>query len=511
MWLPLRKVRRLCRSRKSFFFVSIPLLLLLLQLLFNASYNNPPPFQVNPREKVFIAADIVDGHLIRGPWGQSVRDLVDMIGKENVFVSVYGGPKDALHEFARSLDCEHNITAEEEAPVDLNSLPKVVLPTNGKEFVKRIAYLAEIRNRALAPMLDSTKYYDRVLFLNDVYFNAKDAMRLIWGTNNVGPNGEAVYKAACAADFMKTWKYYDTFATRDAEGYSIGVPLYPWFTGAGEAVSRRDVLDGKGAVRVKSCWGGMVALDGWYFQPQHHAARSEPATEPAPTVQATALTPPIKFRSAENETFWDASECCLIHADILAAPPSPQYAALTSFVSETTAPDKDNTGIFLNPYVRVSYSASVHKWAPVTQRFERLFTPIQILINHFAHLPRFNPRRLEIPGQTVTDRRWVRMNPLVDSPPPPANPALGDEENTWQGNGVRRSLQRRSNEKHTVVRPPSYWSDEGYWEDYERVSKPGEYCGVRQFTVMKEKKRGEGDDGGMWDKLIDEVPPLETS
>lgn len=75
----------------------------------------------------------------------------------------------------------------------------------------------------------------------------------------------ARYKAVCAVDFVESWKFYDTFATRDAEGYSIGVPVFPWFVNEGEARSRRDVLEGRNAVRVKSCWGGMVAFDGRYF------------------------------------------------------------------------------------------------------------------------------------------------------------------------------------------------------------------------------------------------------
>ena len=459
---------------------------------------------------MFIAANIVDGHLIRGPWGKSVRELVELLGKERVFVSVYGGPKEALHEFAQSLSCEHEIVIEDEHPVDLEKLPKVVLPTNGQQKTKRIAYLAEVRNRALAPLLDSKKYYEKVLFLNDVFFTPADAVRLLWGTNNVGPNGEAIYKAACAADFISSWKYYDTFATRDPEGYALGVPMYPWFSGEGAAISRKDVFAQKNNVRVKSCWGGMVAFDGWYFQPQHHASRSAPSpltSSANPQITPTPPTQPLKFRSVENDTFWDASECCLIHSDILASPSPPTYLP-----PQSTIEDKYNTGIYLNPYIRVSYSASTHAWLPFTKRFERLFAPIQIIFaNPIGHMPRPNPRRSEREGEIIHDRRWVRLNPLSSSNQSSSKEhphEIGSEDGTWQGdhNGM---IGKRSNEKHTTQRPASYWENEGFYEDYERLATRDGYCGTRQLTVMKDRSRGTGDDGGLWDKLVDEVPPLE--
>jgi len=42
---------------------------------------------------------------------------------------------------------------------------------------------------------------------------------------------------------------------------------------------------------------------------------------------------------------------------------------------------------------------------------------------------------------------------------------------------------------------------------FNRTAKRGGYCGVRQLLVMKEGKLEEGE--GNWDKLLDEVPPIE--
>ena len=144
-----------------------------------------------------------------------------------------------------------------------------MLPS-GEQRVKRIAFLAEVRNQALRPLDDSSSpasstKYDKLLFLNDVVFDPIDAANLLLSTN-AGDDGRTRYRAACATDFVNPFKYYDTFATRDLEGYSLGVPVYPFFSTAGLAYSRYDVLAQKDAVRVRSCWGGMVAFDATWFQ-----------------------------------------------------------------------------------------------------------------------------------------------------------------------------------------------------------------------------------------------------
>jgi hypothetical protein len=110
---------------------------------------------------------------------------------------------------------------------------------------------------ALRPLESQSEKWDKVLFINDVFFDVEGALRLLWGT--YGEGNKADTKAVCAADFIEPWRYYDTFATRDTEGYSLGVPIFPWFANVGQAISRKDVLAGKDRVRVKSCWGGMVA------------------------------------------------------------------------------------------------------------------------------------------------------------------------------------------------------------------------------------------------------------
>ena len=109
------------------FFGSILILSIFRAIIF-PSYQNPPAHynvlrnavisSVQPgrgnlhSEKVFIAANILQADLIRGAWGTSVLELIDLLGEENVFLSIYendGGPEtaEALREFAEKLKCKH--------------------------------------------------------------------------------------------------------------------------------------------------------------------------------------------------------------------------------------------------------------------------------------------------------------------------------------------------------------------------------------------------------------------
>ncbi|KAI5840965.1 cryptococcal mannosyltransferase 1-domain-containing protein [Morchella snyderi] len=304
--------------------------------------------------KVFIAANIINAELISGAWGDAVMELMDMIGEKNVFLSVFendSGPltKAALNSLDTTVASRMPLAGRSivSTTLALSSIPRVKLPT-GETYIKRITYLAEIRNRAILPLIghipsmkrwgqkkhwvEKPELYGRVLFLNDVVFDPVQALLLLFSTNG----GE--YTAACGMDFINPLKFYDTFATRDIDGWNSGVPFFPFFAPGG---SRGFVERGSDAVPVKSCWGGIVAFDAKVFF----------KTTSTATPDSLQNTPhrPVLFRS-EKEPYWDASECCLIHADIAAA-----------------------NSTFINPFIRVAYSESTFGWLPAVKRIERLF------------------------------------------------------------------------------------------------------------------------------------------
>ncbi|KAF2277993.1 uncharacterized protein EI97DRAFT_415842 [Westerdykella ornata] len=457
---------RLCLCWTFFWFPCLCLTLVLLAGIFFPSYTNPPPHykelrraavsswqpgRANPRnEKIFIAASLYESHgeYTSGPWGEQVLELVDLLGPGNVYLSIYEdnpspATKKSLLDFKAKVTCNASIVAED---LDIKTLPRVRLP-NGETRLKRIAFLAEVRNRALAPIDSVGIAFDRVLYINDVNFSPIEAAQLLLSTN-VDSTGRASYGAACAVDFINPFKFYDRFATRDLDGYSMGIPFYPWFTSAGSAASRKDVLSGTDAVRVRSCWGGMTAFEAKWFQKQ---------TSPSGKPSSSTLTP-LRFRY-DNATFWESSECCLIHADL-------------TYLRTGQGMPPDDSGIYMNPFIRVAYEPATLSWLALTRRPERLYSLIHDMLNRWVGLPSHNERMLEEPGQTYTDTMWEYDDPA------------------------------------RAFRPNATGDDfKGHWAKKQHVALPGGFCGSRMLLVINETpEQGEG----KWGRIETPRPPKDT-
>ena len=108
------------------YFIAI---LILFVAVFRPSYTHRPahyeelrvrssltsvPGRVNLRnEKIFIAASIYDegGTLTGGAWGEAILELVDLLGPDNVYLSVYENDPDslskaALEDFESRVNCK---------------------------------------------------------------------------------------------------------------------------------------------------------------------------------------------------------------------------------------------------------------------------------------------------------------------------------------------------------------------------------------------------------------------
>jgi Cryptococcal mannosyltransferase 1 len=196
----------------------------------------------------------------------------------------------------------------------LEEIPRITTP-NGQKRMKRIAFLSEVRNRALRPLEAATTQFDKLLFINDVMFDPLEALQLLLSTN-VDSNGRTQYGAVCAVDFINAFKFYDTFATRDLEGYEMGMQFFPWFADAGDAATRQDMIAQKDAVRVRSCWGGMTAFEASWFQSPH----VDKSSRYSPKLGADQMPIlPLRFRFDEDP-FWEASEVC-IYMNVILLPP----------------------------------------------------------------------------------------------------------------------------------------------------------------------------------------------
>ena len=315
----------------------------------------------------------------------------------------------------------------------LDEIHQVMIPS-GEIRTKRIAFLAEVRNRALRPLESNPLvHFDKLLYLNDVIFNPIDAAQLLFSTN-LDSSGHTQYGAACAVDFINAFKFYDTFAIRDLEGYSMGIPFFPWFSDAGDAVSRHDVLEQRDAVRVRSCWGGMTAFEAKWFQSSHLTSSLAGTSNNNNSIALNSSA--LRFRY-EADPFWDASECCLIHADLTHLRHGREVMS--------------DYGIYVNPYVRVAYDKQSLFWLSYTRRVERLYSFVHNFLNHVVGMPRYNARRLEQPGDEVAEQVW------------------------------------RYDHDSEILKPYKAGEDKtGSYHETIRTVGPGRFCGTRKLLVLKE-------------------------
>ncbi|KAM5433905.1 hypothetical protein MferCBS31731_006912 [Microsporum ferrugineum] len=276
-------------------------------------------------EKIYITSiHWNNGNILREAWIPALVELVNAIGRDNVFVSLQeSGSWDDSKAQLRHLDA---LLAQNDIPRrivlnDTTHLDEISRPPAstgwvetpiGQTELRRIPYLANLRNLVMGPLYERKEegiFYDKILFLNDVVFNTLDIRRLL------STRGGS-FAAACSLDFSKPPKFYDTFALRDIEGHDQLMQTWPYFR---SRVSRRAIKYGE-PVPVKSCWNGAVAMDSSPFYND----------------------PPLEFRGISDglaKSHLEGSECCLIHAD---------------------NPLSENMGVWLNPNVRVGYNTPAY-------------------------------------------------------------------------------------------------------------------------------------------------------
>ncbi|KAI7850164.1 cryptococcal mannosyltransferase 1-domain-containing protein [Circinella umbellata] len=238
------------------------------------------------RPSIFIAAGLHNSGFILDDWMAQVELLVAWAGPSRTFISIYengshDNTKKILGQWQTKLieaGIQHRIILDDNAkPGDDNTTDKI----------RRIVKLAKIRNLSLEPLQSqtTTDQFDKILYLNDIVFNAKDAIRLL--TTRDGD-----YDAVCGMDFFG--EFYDMFATREVDGRWVGSGNYPYFS---DETSRK-LLRHSELVPVYSCWNGMVAFN------------AKPFAEDKVTFRAVAPNEP--------DPILEASECCLIFTDLQA-------------------------------------------------------------------------------------------------------------------------------------------------------------------------------------------------
>ena len=271
--------------------------------------------------RIFFAADLHNNEHVIAHWLAEFLKLVLQLPKENVFVSVYDSAStDTTPTWVRMLN----------SVLSLQEVPHQVVTDAGygrKRGQHRIDFMAKIRNKALEPLgvfsgyehnlmhyyghdKDARKIpiipsipspalggggpggnmtFDRIVFLNDVYFCMRDVIQLLLHDADM----------ACGLDYdlfignrVKVSgqpQFYDTWVARDMEGRRLNKPP-PHFT----AKEDIDKLNGGEPIQVQCCWNGIAALNA---DPFHKG---------------------IRFRHVVSDDECKASECSHICDDMWA-------------------------------------------------------------------------------------------------------------------------------------------------------------------------------------------------
>lgn len=146
-------------------------------------------FRLQHNERIFIASMHWNNEaILRSRWNQAVLDLVKHLGADNAFVAVlesgsWDGSKAALQELDAELqqmsvprsfifDAVTHKNATERIPA-VGEDGWITTPRGRKEL-RRIPYLAKLRNRVMEEMLKASSIdgrpFTKVLWLNDVVF-----------------------------------------------------------------------------------------------------------------------------------------------------------------------------------------------------------------------------------------------------------------------------------------------------------------------------------------------------
>lgn len=207
------------------------------------------------------------------------------------------------------------------------------------------------------------------------------------------------YAAACSMDYKYSSQYYDTFALRDALGQKTASNFWPWFLDP----TSREAAQRSESVRVESCWNGMVLFDAAPFYGDA----------------------PLRFRAISDslaDFHLEGSECCLIHAD------NPLSA-------------REGKGVWLNPNVRVGYSAATYNAVQGIQdaTFPGPFTTITGAWS-YRWLRWRTPLQYHLEGTSVVKRvrKWQNATPRGEilREEPGVNCLINEKQIMWM-NGWR--------------------------------------------------------------------------
>lgn len=187
--------RRILRHPALRFLLVILLVVDTLRVLSIYSRQTAAALYTPPRntKRIYIASQHWNtGRVLRERWNSALLELVKELGPENVFITIYeSGSYDDTKDALRELDVQlgelnverditlSNVTHKDEISKQPTGHGWIKIP-NGQTALRRIPFLANVRNNVLRPLRDRSSeghHFDTILFLNDVVFTV-GALRL---------------------------------------------------------------------------------------------------------------------------------------------------------------------------------------------------------------------------------------------------------------------------------------------------------------------------------------------
>lgn len=246
------------------------------------------PYQLPANQAYFIAVDLYNSEHLFPAFTDSLLDVVDRLGEQNVYISIYESnskdhTKQHLSLLERQLN-QHHIQNRVR-----------MLDNSRREDLERIERLAMVRNEALSPIHEgiygvNNRTFTKLLWLNDIFFRPESVLEMI--TTNKGQ-----FDQVCALDYLPLG-FYDTWVMRDVDALRP-TPLWPYFKRQQDidSLRRGDVIP------VNSCWNGMTVFDAKWFLPDTNNSTHTPGIDDGP----------IRFRTHPDCL---VSECLLPSYDI---------------------------------------------------------------------------------------------------------------------------------------------------------------------------------------------------
>ncbi|CBQ73793.1 related to CAP59 (required for capsule formation) [Sporisorium reilianum SRZ2] len=243
-------------------------------------------------ETVFIAVNLYNSEHLFPAFSDSLLELVDHLGNDNVYISIYE---------SNSHDRTKQLLSLLQHDLQLRGIQNSIrmLDNNRRQDMDRIERLAIIRNEALNPIQAGVhglhgRTFSKLIWLNDIFFRPESVLELL-STN------EGHFDQVCALDYLPLG-FYDTWVMRDVQS-ERPTPLWPYFKLESDiaALRKGDIIP------VNSCWNGMTVFDAKWFLPTGVDGSRNTSAHPG------VDDGPIRFRTHPECL---ASECLLPSYDI---------------------------------------------------------------------------------------------------------------------------------------------------------------------------------------------------